>query len=86
MKMLEALGSAARDARREAGIRPGTLAHTLDRDSGNISRFERGQAQPRNLDAFVEEYAKAVGTTAHKLWADAFDRYMGSMNGNSHEL
>ena len=74
--MLRCLGRAARGARKRAGKRTIHVAVALDKDTATIQRFERGETQPRNLDQFVDAYAKAIGVDAKAIWTDALDRYL----------
>ena len=71
------LGHACRDARLAAnsgrGIKLIHIAAELDRSEATMSRFERGEVQPIDVDATVLAYARELEINPLALWAAALD-------------
>lgn len=67
------LGRAARNARKAAEVKLIRIAYVLDRAEATLSRFERGEVQPADVDAVVLAYARELEINPLALWADALD-------------
>lgn len=67
------LGHAARKRRLAADVKLIRVAYLLDRSEATLSRFERGEVQPADVDAVVLAYARELGINPLALWADALE-------------
>lgn len=73
--LLPHLGRAARDHRRRAKLKLVRVAYSLNKAEATMSRFERGEVQPNDLDRVVAAYAREVGVEPIDIWADAMERW-----------
>lgn len=73
--MLEHIGEASRDARRQAGLRQLDVATTAGVSHVTISRFERGKSWPLDPDRVVAAYAEELRVDPIELWTAALDRW-----------
>lgn len=80
--MLSYLGDTLRDERNSRGVILAEIVATLKqrgvniKSDGPLSRFERNETTPRNLDAVVQAYADVLNVDWHDLWKEAFRRSM----------
>lgn len=74
--MLHWLGLAARDARERAGRLQVHVAASMGVNQITISRFERGERWPRNVDVILAAYADDLDIDARDIWADALARWL----------
>lgn len=77
------LGKAARARRRAAKTKLIRVAYALDKSEAAMSRFERGEVQPDDVDAVVLAYARELEINPLALWADALE--LARTEGVSHE-
>jgi transcriptional regulator with XRE-family HTH domain len=71
------LGPACRELRRERGVRLLDIAYRLRRSEGTLSRFERGQSQPHDMDHVLWVYAEALRSRPAVIWARALELMEG---------
>lgn len=80
--MLECLGAACRDERKEAGVRQIDVATAAGTSHASISRFENGRSWPRcPIDSLLGAYAAETGTAAVALWTEAVARMARQLSG-----
>jgi transcriptional regulator with XRE-family HTH domain len=69
--MLQRLGRAAREAREAAGRTQLDIATAAKSNHASISRFERGEAWPRNIGRVIVAYEDECGLGRDELWRRA---------------
>lgn len=74
--MFHWLAEVAREAREEVGIKHVRIAAALNMDQSSVSRFEKGEAWPRDPDAFIQAYGEELGIDPRVLWQRALERWM----------
>lgn len=68
------LGQAMRGKRQAAGVTMSEIAGTLRMSEAAVSKFERAEAFPRNIDAVLVAYAEALGVDdSRTFWIDAIE-------------
>lgn len=72
------LARVAAEARSEADLKHVRIAAALDMDQSTISRFERGEAWPRDADTVIRAYAEELGIDERELWRRALERWMAA--------
>lgn len=72
------LARVAGEARIEADVKHVRIAAALDMDQSTISRFERGEAWPRDADAIIRAYAEELGLDERELWRRGLERWMAA--------
>jgi hypothetical protein len=74
------LGLLLRALRDAHGINRARIGYHLGRRRGGsdsaIGRFERGMAQPRNLDLVVAAYSTELEMSVERLWGLALEQYL----------
>src|ERR1700694_4168260 len=76
--MMHFLRQAARELREERDRKQVHIAAGGDVDQSTVNRFERGESQPRDLDALVEAYADDFDMQAMDIWAHALELWRAS--------
>jgi len=71
--LLPHLGKAARTLRRERGIKLVRVGAALDKTEAALARFERGEAQPNDLDATIQAYAEELDIDPIEIWQLALE-------------
>ena len=74
--MIHWLAEVAREAREEAGVKHVMIAAALNMDQSSVSRFEKGEAWPRDADATIQAYGEELGIDPRVLWRRALERWM----------
>lgn len=72
--MLLQLARVAREARLAAGLRQLDIATTAGVSHETISRLERAQSWPKDLDEVVSAYEAECGLSGGELWKRAAAR------------
>jgi transcriptional regulator with XRE-family HTH domain len=76
--MLGRLGSAARDAREDAGLSQTRIVVAVDvyppPNRTVLSRFENGQRWPNHVEEIVEAYERECGLPDGELWRRAISQ------------
>lgn len=71
MGILLRLATACREARRKAGLTQLDIAVVAGVGHATVSRFERAQGWPDEIEAIVEAYASECEVEARELWLRA---------------
>jgi len=74
--MIYWLAQVAGEAREEADIKHVRIAAALNVDQSTISRFEKGEAWPRDADAVIQAYAEELEIDPRVLWRKGLERWM----------
>lgn len=72
--MLVALAAVARDARVAADLTQLDIATTAGVSHATISRFERAEGWPLEVDRVISAYEKELGLPTGELWKRAAGR------------
>lgn len=70
--MIFFLARAAKEARKEAGIKPARVAVSIDVDPSTIYRFERGQ-WPQDADLILSAYSNELRIEPREIWSRAIE-------------
>ena len=73
--MLHHLGSTARRARLNAGLRQIDIATTAGVAHTSISRFELADSWPMDPDRIIAAYAEEAGIDPRTIWREALDAW-----------
>ena len=80
--MIQFLAAVAKEARREAEIKPARIAVTIDTDLSTIYRFEKGR-WPRDVDQIIAGYAEELEIEPIELWKVALARWCAQLSDGS---
>lgn len=69
----ERVRRAAREARKRAGLQLIDLEGPCGLSEGQLSRFEAGEAWPRDWERVIAGYEEACGLAPDELWRRALD-------------
>lgn len=72
---LECLGAVAREHRERVEAQLIDISFWSRAGQSTVSKFERGESQPRDLDRLLVAYAKVSGASAGELLRDAIERW-----------
>lgn len=79
------LGPVARRRRKEANVIVSQVIARLHSDfgvtyesDGPLSRFERSETTPKDLDAVIAAYAVETNAGVAEFWAEALEHYLGT--------
>jgi hypothetical protein len=72
---LECLGAVAREHRERVEAQLIDISFWSRAGQSTISKFERGESQPRDLDRLLVAYAKVSGAAAGELLREATERW-----------
>lgn len=72
--MADRLGKECRAARQAADLSLLDIAQAAGVSEAAVSRFERGEAWPRRVDALIAAYERECGLPADELWRRAIRR------------
>ena len=73
--IIKTLGAVARELREEHDVLAVEIGARIRRTEGVISRFERGETTPRDLDLMVQGYADELGMAPEDIWQRALQRW-----------
>lgn len=73
--IIKTLGAVARELREKQGVLAVEIGARIRHTEGVISRFERGETTPRDLDLMVQGYADELGIAPEEIWRLAIDRW-----------
>lgn len=77
-RMLVFLGAECRTLRENAGIKAIHVAARLDSSEAKVTRFEKGQTQPDDLDGMVTAFADELGVQPTVIWQGALKTWLAA--------
>lgn len=73
--ILKTLGAVAREMREAQDVLAVEIGARIRHTEGVVSRFERGETVPRDLDQMVQAYADELSVDAAEIWQRTVDRW-----------